>query len=437
MRASLAVVLALCAAAAQADDALNFLVMGDWGGSGSAPYTTSGEIATAAGMGKVAASSGAKFALALGDNFYSSGIHGDEHDARFQQTFENVFTADSLKADDFFRVVAGNHDHNGNVTAQIAYSAVSNRWRFDDLYWTFTETAPDGSRVQVVFIDTVVLSGNASPEECAAPGVPGVCRQRELKGSELPGPADTMAADTQMQWLEQQLSSSTADYLVVAGHYPVWSICEHGPTQQLIDSVRPLMEKYNVTAYMNGHDHCAEYIDEGRGVQYHTIGSAHGWDTSTAHASFVPKDSLKFHPKSGIGGFASVSFSKAGFTLTHMDAAGNALFAAPTLAPRPQAGPTPPPTPAPPTPAPVPGAWECHENSDAQPKGLADTDHKDAEYSLDSCKAKCEAASGCAVIRYHTGDKHCHTLTGSITRDAYEAAVQPNGNGYETCFKAP
>ena len=174
MRAFLVVALASsCAAVAQADDALNFLVMGDWGGSGSSPFTTAGEIATAAGMGKVAAASGSKFALALGDNFYSSGIHGDEHDARFTQTFENVFTADSLKADDFFRVVAGNHDHNGNVTAQIAYSGVSNRWRFDDLYWTFTETAADGASVQVVFIDTVVLSGNASPEECTADGVPG------------------------------------------------------------------------------------------------------------------------------------------------------------------------------------------------------------------------------------------------------------------------
>merc|ERR1719261_230734 len=327
--------------------------------------------------------------------------------------------------------------------AQIAYSGVSHRWRFDDLYWTFTETAADGASVQVVFIDTVVLSGNASPEECTADGVPGVCRQRELKGSELPGPDDAEAAGTQLEWLEQQLSGSSADYVVVAGHYPVWSICEHGPTEQLIDSVRPLLEKYNVTAYMNGHDHCAEYIDEGRGVQYHTIGSAHGWDTSTAHASAVPKDSLKFHPKSGTGGFASVSFSKAGFTVTHMDAAGNALFAAPTLTPRPQSGPTPPPTPAPPTPvpaptpAPAPATWECHADSDAQPSGLKDTDHTDTSYSLKSCQAKCAASSGCMVIRYHATDKHCHTLAGSITRDAYEASVKPSTKSYETCFKTP
>ena len=35
-------------------------------------------------------------------------------------------------------------------------------------------------------------------------------------------------ADAQMQWIEQTLANSTADYLVVAGHYPIYSVCEHG-----------------------------------------------------------------------------------------------------------------------------------------------------------------------------------------------------------------
>lgn len=120
-------------------------------------------------------------------------------------------------------------------------------------------------------IDTVVLSGLSDVMNEAREII------TELPGSELTGPPElwTKAAETQMQWLEETLAASKAEYLIVAGHYPVWSIAEHGPTAFLVSNVKPLLEKYKVSAYINGHDHCAEYIDENTGVQYHTIGSAH------------------------------------------------------------------------------------------------------------------------------------------------------------------
>jgi hypothetical protein len=55
----------------------------------------------------------------------------------------------------------------GNVSAQLAYTNKSPRWRFDSLYYSFTETIPasgDGdydSTVEVVMIDTVLLAGNS------------------------------------------------------------------------------------------------------------------------------------------------------------------------------------------------------------------------------------------------------------------------------------
>ena len=108
-------------------------------------------------------------------------------------------------------------------------------------------------------MDTVVLSGNSDLPDGG-----------QLNGDELPGPADPLLAQTQLEWvrmrrglwdhlctmlvsfllsclqLQSTLAASTADYLVVAGHYPVWSVCEHGPTAQLVTSVKPLLEQYKV-----------------------------------------------------------------------------------------------------------------------------------------------------------------------------------------------
>ena len=85
---------------------------------------------------------------------------------------------------------------------------------------------------------------------------------------------------------------------------------------------------------MNGHDHCAEHIDMGEGVQFHTIGSAHVNDPSTAHKSTVSTTQLKFHTGAGDGGFASVAVSKDGLVITHRDGDGTVLYTAPAIPPR-------------------------------------------------------------------------------------------------------
>ena len=229
--------LAACAALpaiVSAEPGWNFLVMGDWGGSEIAPYTTPAEVITAQGMGVVAKAESSSYCVALGDNFYTHGVHSTT-DQRFNSTFEDVFTSDHLRGDDYFRVLLGNHDHLGDPTAQVNYSSISDRWRMDDLYWSFSETTTTGKKLDTIFIDTVIWAGEA--HHVTADG-----EVHSVHGNELPGPADPVAADAQFEWLENKLKSSTADYIIVAGHYPVWSICEHGSTQTMMNII-PLLEK--------------------------------------------------------------------------------------------------------------------------------------------------------------------------------------------------
>lgn len=57
-------------------------------------------------------------------------------------------------------------------------------------------------------------------------------------------------AETEWKWIETTLSQSRAKWLIVAGHYPVWSAGQHGPTEDLVKRLKPMFEKYNVTLYV-------------------------------------------------------------------------------------------------------------------------------------------------------------------------------------------
>ncbi|XP_006811313.1 tartrate-resistant acid phosphatase type 5-like [Saccoglossus kowalevskii] len=287
-------------------NAVRFTALGDWGGKATHPYTTVVEVAVAKAMGNVADMYQSQFTLALGDNFYEDGVLSVD-DPRFQETFENVFTAKSLYNP--WYVVAGNHDYNGNVQAQVEYTNRSKRWEFPSYYYNKRYNIP-GSNATILFvmIDTIILCGNT---------------QDDIPGAELSGPDDPVRAEEQWQWIEATLKKSTDDYVIVAGHFPVWSIAEHGPTPLLVNRLKPMLEKYRTTAYFSGHDHNLQYLKEDNStVEYFVIGSAHVVDPSIEHKNSVPPGSLKFHyaDTNSLGGFAYIEVSSTNATFTFVDA---------------------------------------------------------------------------------------------------------------------
>ena len=301
---------------------LHFLAIADWGGLPVWPYWTPGQRKVARAMGRVAERFGSSFALTLGDHFYFSGVKSAD-DPRWRRTFERVFSHPMLQGAGFWRAVAGNHDHDGNISAQLAYSARNgSRWHYPALQHRWREKLPtdEGTVVDIVLIDTVLL--------CGPPG-------REVSR------IDELAARS-WAWVEAALEDSAdADYLIVAGHYPVHSPSSHGPTRCLRRRLEPLLIKFQVAAYFSGHDHAMFHIG-GAGSQFHGVGAGFMLSSSRKHVHTIPPAQLHFFrrarsPLRGVaqGGFAGVSVSAAALTIRHYDESGRVLHQA-TVLPRPR-----------------------------------------------------------------------------------------------------
>lgn len=249
---------------------LTFAVIGDFGGHPQPPYTTWTQRKLARVMAvEVGKNFGTRFIVGLGDNFYFNGVKKVE-DPRFHQTFENVYSDPVLKTSKWY-MIAGNHDHHGNVSAQIAYSKVSPRWHFPDFFYTKEEKIPGTSAtIQLVMIDTTLLCGFK-------------------KGPHFP------TQESQMRWIKDTLESSKADYLLVCGHHPVLSVGMHGNTHCLLDKLKPLMEEHDVTAYFSGHDHNLQHIKaKDSDVHYFVTGNGNFYNPSTWNRHTVPHKALKY-----------------------------------------------------------------------------------------------------------------------------------------------
>ena len=301
---------------------LHFLAIADWGGLPVWPYWTPGQRKVARAMGRVAERFGSSFALTLGDHFYFSGVKSAD-DPRWRRTFERVFSHPMLQGAGFWRAVAGNHDHDGNISAQRAYSARNgSRWHYPALQHRWREKLPtdDGTIVDIVLIDTVLL--------CGPPG-------REVSR------IDELAARS-WAWVEAALEDSAdADYLIVAGHYPVHSPSSHGPTRCRRRRLEPLLIKFPVAAYFSGHDHAMFHIG-GAGSQFHGVGAGFMLSSSRRHMHTIPPAQLHFFRRArsalrGVaqGGFAGVAVSAAALTIRHYDESGRVLHQA-TVLPRPR-----------------------------------------------------------------------------------------------------
>ncbi|GFS18108.1 tartrate-resistant acid phosphatase type 5 [Elysia marginata] len=284
------------------------------GGVEVEPFSTYFERCTAAQMGKMADIYAPQFVLELGDNFYMKGVSNVD-DMRFNATFEAVYTAKSLHIP--WYIVAGNHDHLQNVSAQILYSKKSPRWNFPDFYYykefSFAESK---RRFGIIFIDTVLLCGHSNDDDLLQPKEP----------------EDQRVAEAQWNFIEKQLQTRKTDYLFTAGHYPVYSTATHGPTKCLVDRLLPLLEKYNANGHLCGHDHNLQHIrtrtKTGRSLDFFVSGMANTVDPFALHEKSVPPGSSLFHYGGlfSYGGFMYSEVTALNMTVTFVNGSGKQLY---------------------------------------------------------------------------------------------------------------
>ncbi|PIO40204.1 hypothetical protein AB205_0183150 [Aquarana catesbeiana] len=277
------------------ESSLRFAVIGDWGGLPLPPYHTKQEAHVAAELGRTVANWGADFILSVGDNFYYDGVK-NVTDPRFKWLVE-------------VEVKTPMDSHKNSVNG-----------KFPDLYYDLSFKIPDtNASVRLLMLDTIVLCGNSDDFHEDQPMVA----------------ANPKMANIQLDWLIKKLETAKDDYVLVVGHYPVWSIAEHGPTHCLLHHVEPLLKKYKVTAYLSGHDHNMQYLQDDSGIGYVLSGAGNFMENSRKHEAAVPMGYLRFFLGEGepMGSFAYIKITAKKMDITYIQSGGKSLFQT-TLHPR-------------------------------------------------------------------------------------------------------
>lgn len=241
---------------------LNFLVFGDWGRNGQRDQTS-----VALQMAGAAKSTNARFVISTGDNFYEHGVTSAA-DPQWHTSCENVYHFRALQVP--WDVVLGNHDYHGNCDAQLEYARAHPRWNMPARYFLQTRHVNDDTDVDFFYLDTT-------------PMVKSYWHQPRI-GEHVA----TQNVKEQIAWLKDGLAASRAPWKIVVGHHPIYSGGGHGDTPELVAEILPLLQKYKVQAWFNGHDHDLQHLVAGRlNLFCSGAGSESRWTFKTVRSKFA------------------------------------------------------------------------------------------------------------------------------------------------------
>lgn len=221
-----------------------------------------------------------EFIVSCGNNFQAEGVESVE-DPLWKSGFEHVYKKPALQVDWF--PVLGNRDYKGNSQAEIDYSNISTRWHLKSRYYTFVRQINDSVSALFIFLDTVPLIDKYYQKQ----DYEDVAKQDSSR---------------QIAWLKAILANSKEQWKLVFGHHPIYSANpKQGINSDLIQRIKPILEKYNVQFYISGHNRNLQHLKESGGkLDYMVNGSG-------SENQPIATNVMSLFSKS-VSGFSSVTF---------------------------------------------------------------------------------------------------------------------------------
>lgn len=188
--------------------------------------------------------------MSTGDNFYENGVKSI-HDKQWRRSYEDVYAGDVLKGVKWWSVL-GNHDHLGNIEAQVDYGKLmkESMWNMEGFYY---EKVFKGVDVEVlfVFLDTTPFV------------MDGYGKEARKKNGQVPA--------KQTEWFRQVMKGRKVEKVVVVLHHQMYSmsIAGHLGTRELRAAIEPILleHRHGVLAVVSGHEHLMEHLQPYGGLK--------------------------------------------------------------------------------------------------------------------------------------------------------------------------
>ena len=224
---------------------VNLFIANDLGRNGYYEQKTIAEL-----MGVMGETIGPEAVLAVGDVHHFEGVVSTQ-DPLWMTNYELIYSHPELMIT--WLPVLGNHEYRGNTQAVLDYRNISRRWEMEGRYYTKVYD-DNGVSIRLVLIDTTPLIN------------------RYHNSSTYPD-VDSQDIDAQLKWIDKTLNEATEDWVIVAGHHPMYADTKKDLIEQkdMQERLLPILQRYKskVAMYVCGHIHNFQHIRRGNdGIDY-------------------------------------------------------------------------------------------------------------------------------------------------------------------------